>query len=258
MEIWRRTGTCGPVQPRRNRAAAAQVPTPASAERRHRGRRLLFVVAVRAQPLTPLLTGDERSRLVRRAKLLAWGGNAWHLVEFAIAVAAGIAAGSIALLGFGFDSLIEGLAGFIIVWRFTGGRSDSEGAERRAQQLVAVSYFVLAAYVGVESVRTLLQASEPEASWVGIGLAAFTAPTMPLLAVAKRRVGNRLGSSATVSEGTQNMVCAYLSVALLVGLLSNALLGWWWADPAAALVIAAVALREGRESWRGEACCDTC
>ncbi len=196
----------------------------------------------------------ERARLARRAKLLAWGGNAWHLIEFAIAIGAGLAASSIALLGFGFDSLIEGVAGFVIVWRFSGGRLDSDVAERRAQQFVAVSYFVLAAYVTVEAVRTLAVGHHPGVSWVGMGLAAFTAPTMPLLAIAKRRVGRRLNSSATVSEAGQNMICAYLSVALLAGLLANALFGWWWADPAAALVIAAVAAREGRESWRGESC----
>src|SRR6266542_3100567 len=178
------------------------------------------------------LDAGERAGLVRRAQLLVWGGNAWHFVEFAIAVAAGIAASSIALIGFGFDSLIESLAGFIIVWRFAERRRDSEAAERRAQQLVAVSFFVLAAYVGVESVRTFLGGHHPETSWVGIGLAAFTAPTMPLLARAKQRVGHALRA--------------------------NALLGWWWADPAAALVIAAVALREGRESWRGQGCCDSC
>jgi divalent metal cation (Fe/Co/Zn/Cd) transporter len=215
-------------------------------------------MAVRVQAPTVTLLPAERAGLVRRAKLLAWGGIAWHFVEFAIAIAAGIAASSIALVGFGADSLIESVAGFILLWRFAASRSGSDTAERRAQQLIAVSFFLLAAYVGAEALRTLVQANEPEASWVGIGLAAFTAPTMPLLALAKRRVGDRIGSSATVSEGVQNMVCAYLSVALLVGLLANALLGWWWADPAAALIIAAVALREGRESWRGEACCDSC
>jgi len=201
---------------------------------------------------------DERTRLVRRAKLLAWGGNGWHMIEFGIAVGAGIAAGSIALIGFGFDSLIESLAAFIIVWRFGAGRADSASAERRAQQLVAGSYFLLAAYVGVESVRTLFGSGHPAVSLIGIGLAAFTAPTMPLLARAKSRVGNRLNSSATVSEATQNMICAYLSVALLVGLGLNALFGWWWADPAAALVIAAVAFREGLETWKGEECCVAC
>ena len=196
----------------------------------------------------------ERARLVRRARQLAWGGNAWHFVEFAIALVAGIAASSIALLAFGADSLIEAASGFVVVWRLRRG----ERSERLAQQLIAASFFLLAAYVAVESVRTLAVADRPEASWLGIGLAAFTAPTMPLLAAAKRRVGLRLGSAATVSEGAQNLVCAYLSVALLLGLGANALWGWWWADPAAALVIAAVALREGRESWRGEACCDSC
>jgi divalent metal cation (Fe/Co/Zn/Cd) transporter len=124
--------------------------------------------------------------------------------------------------------------------------------------LIAVSFFVLAAYVAAEAVRTLVAGDHPETSWIGIGLAAFTAPTMPLLARAKRRVGQQLSSAATVQEGAQNMVCAYLSVALLAGLLLNALAGWWWADPAAALVVAAVALREGRESWKGKGCCDAC
>lgn len=200
---------------------------------------------------------DERARLVRRARMLAWGGNAWHLVEFAIAVAAGIAASSVALIGFGVDSLIEALAGFVVLWRFSARRALSESAERRAQQLIGVSFFLLAAYVGVEGVRALVEADKPEASWVGIGLALVTAPTMPLLARAKRRVGRQLGSSATVSEGSQNLICAYLSLALLLGLGANAVLGWWWADPAAGLVIAVVALREGLESWRGEAC-ETC
>jgi divalent metal cation (Fe/Co/Zn/Cd) transporter len=124
--------------------------------------------------------------------------------------------------------------------------------------MIAVSVFVLAAYVGVEAVRTLVGGHHPETSWVGIALAAVTTTTMPLLARAKRRVADQLGSSATVKEARQNMVCAYPSVALLVGLLLNAVAGWWWADPAAALIIAAVALREGRESWRGEGCCDAC
>ncbi len=207
-------------------------------------------MAVLVQPSSQ----HERARLVRRARLLAWGGNAWHFVEFAVAIGAGIAASSIALIAFGFDSLIESLAGFIIVWRFGVRRRDSETAERRAQQLVAASFFVLAAYVGVEAVRTFFGGHHPETSWVGIGLAAFTAPAMPLLARAKRTIGHALGSSATVGEAQQNMICAYLSIALLLGLGLNALFGWWWADPTAALVIAAVAFREGAESWRGKHC----
>lgn len=202
------------------------------------------------QPLDP----RERERLVRRAQLLAWGGNGWHLVEFAIAVGAGIAAGSLALTAFGIDSLVEGLAGLIIVWRFAARRSDSGAAERRAQQLVAASYLILVLYIVVEATRSLVAGDQPGASWVGIGLAAFTAPTMPLLARAKRRVGHRLNSAATVSEAEQNQICAYLSIALLVGLLANPLAGWWWADPAVALVIGAVAAREGWESWKGESC----
>ena len=200
----------------------------------------------------------ERQKLERRARLLAWGGIAWHVVEFAIALGAGLAAGSIALVAFGADSLIEALAGFVVLWLFTGDRLGSHTAERRAQQLIAASFFILAVYVTVESLRTLIDGQHPQASWVGIALAAFTAVTMPLLAAAKRRVGRKLHSSATVKEASQTQLCAYLSVALLVGLLANALAGWWWADPLAALVIAGVAVSEGRSSWRGEGCCDAC
>jgi divalent metal cation (Fe/Co/Zn/Cd) transporter len=216
------------------------------------------LVEIRPLHRTVVLPPAERERLERRARLLAWGGIAWHFVEFAIAIAAGIVAGSIALIGFGADSLIEALAGFVVLWLFTGTRLGSQSAERRAQQLIAVSFFVLATYVGVESVRTLFDGKHPEVSWVGVGLAAFTAVTMPVLAYAKRDVGNRLHSSATVKEASQTTLCAYLSVALLVGLLANAVAGWWWADPLAALFIAGVALKEGHESWRGEGCCDAC
>jgi hypothetical protein len=180
-----------------------------------------------------------RARLVRRARWLAWGGNAWHVAEFAIAVGAGVAASSVALIGFGLDSLIEVAAGSTIAWLLAGRRLDSATAERTAQRLVASSYFLLAGYIAVESSLALLAGDHPEVSWIGIGLAAVTAPTMPALAIAKRRVGRALGSRATESEGMQNMICAYLSVALLIGLGANALAGWWWADPAAALVIEA-------------------
>lgn len=206
----------------------------------------------------PRISDSERARLQRRARFLAWGGNAWHVAEFAIALAAGIVAGSIALIGFGVDSLIEVLAGWVVVWLFTGRRVGSHTAERRAQQAISISFGLLAVYVTVEAFRTLAAGHHPAASWVGIGLAAFTAVTMPLLARAKRRVGHALGSSATVSEARQTTVCAYLSVALLVGLGANAVMGLWWADPLAALVIAAIATREGVQSWRGEACADGC
>ena len=209
---------------------------------------------IQLQRRLPGLPSGEREALERRARLLAWGGNGWHVVEFAIALGAGIAAGSVALVGFGIDSVIEALAGGVIVWLFSGGRGSSETSERRAQQLIASSYAILVLYIGVESIRDLSGSHHPGASGVGIGLAAFTAPTMPLLATAKRRVGRKLGSAATVSEAAQNQICAYLSVALLVGLLANALAGWWWADPAAALVIAAIAAKEGWVSWKGESC----
>jgi divalent metal cation (Fe/Co/Zn/Cd) transporter len=220
---------------------------------------LLQLGSVRPQPAAAIaMPSAERQRLERRARLLAWGGIAWHFIEFAIAVAAGVAAGSIALIGFGADSLIEAGAGFVVLWLFTGSRLGSRAAERRAQQLIAITFFVLAVYVGVEAVRTLIGGDHPQASWVGIGLAAFTAPTMPLLARAKRQIGGKLSSSAAVKEASQTQLCAYLSVALLVGLGANALFGWWWADPLTALAIAGVAVKEGRESWRGEGCADGC
>ena len=200
----------------------------------------------------------ERNRLEYRARMLAWGGIAWHVVEFAIAIGAGLAASSIALIGFGADSLIEALASLVVVWLYTGDRRGSHTAERRAQILIAASFFILAAYVGVEAVRALVSGDHPQVSWVGVGLAAVTALTMPLLAKAKRGVGAGLHSAATVKEARQTQLCAYLSIALLLGLGSNALLGWWWADPLAALVIAGVAVEEGRSSWRGEGCCDDC
>jgi divalent metal cation (Fe/Co/Zn/Cd) transporter len=200
----------------------------------------------------------ERRRLVSRARRLAWLGVAWHAVEMTVAIAAGLAAGSIALVGFGADSLVEAAAGLTVIWRFSGDQPAAEAPERRAQRLIGASFFAVGAYVTVEAVRTLAGASHPEASWVGIALAMVTLGTMPPLAGAKAQVGERLGSSATKSEGRQNLLCAYLSAGLIVGLGANALLGWWWADPVAALLIAVLAVREGREAWRGEACCESC
>jgi divalent metal cation (Fe/Co/Zn/Cd) transporter len=210
------------------------------------------VTSIELQRRLSVMSPRERLALERRARLLAWGGNAWHVVEFGVAIVAGIVAASPALIGFSLDSLIELAAGFVIVWlyRLRSGHAD----ERRAQQLVAGTYFLLVAFILVESSYTLVGGHHPEASWVGIGLAAVAAATMPLLALAKRRVGRKLGSSATVSEAGQNQICAYLSIALLAGLLANALAGWWWADPAAALAIAVLAAKEGLDSWRGESC----
>lgn len=208
-----------------------------------------------ARPLELSLPPDGgRAALVRRAQLLARLGIGWHFVEAAVAIGAGVVAGSIALEGFGADSLIESVAGFVLLWRFAGTRAGSDAAERRAQKLIGASFFVLAAYVGVEAARNLAIAAHPDVSYVGIGLSIVALLTMPPLAIAKGRVGDKLGSSATKSEGRQNMLCAYLSAALLVGLSANALFGAWWADPVTALLIAAVALKEGRDAWRGDSC----
>lgn len=206
---------------------------------------------------TPALATD-REPLVRRARLLARVGLAWHGIEAAIALGAGIVAGSIALVGFGADSVIELIAGFVVLWRFAEVRQGSEVAERRAQRLIAASFALIAAYVGVEAARSLLIAAEPDASWVGIGLSVVTLMTMPLLARAKTSVARELNSSAGVSEARQTVLCSYMAGALLVGLSANALFGWWWADPVAGLAIAGLALSEARSAWRGEQCCAAC
>jgi divalent metal cation (Fe/Co/Zn/Cd) transporter len=194
-------------------------------------------------------------REARKAKWLSWASLAYMVVEGVVAVAAGIVAGSIALIGFGLDSAIEGFASVVIVWRFTGWRTLSHAAEDRAQKLVAIQFFILAPYVGFESVRALLERHHADESMVGIALAASSLVVMPWLGRAKQRIGARIGSSATASEGKQNLLCAYLAGALLVGLLGNALFGAWWLDPIIGLLIAGLAIQEGRESWRGDACC---
>jgi divalent metal cation (Fe/Co/Zn/Cd) transporter len=207
-----------------------------------------------ALAVAPAVRSEEWHRAARRARLLSWLSLVWMGAEGAIAIVAGILAGSIALIGFGLDSAIEGFASLAIVWRFTGSRLLSEHAEQRAQKLVAVQFFLLVPYVAGESVHKLLVGDEPETSWLGIGLTATSLVGMPLLGVAKRRLADVLGSAAARGEGTQNLLCAYLAAAVLIGLLGNALLGLWWLDSVAALVIAAVAIREGVQSWRGEGC----
>jgi divalent metal cation (Fe/Co/Zn/Cd) transporter len=207
------------------------------------------------QAVSPPIARDEWLRLARRARLLSWASLAYMTLEGAVGIAAGIVAGSFALIGFGIDSAIEGFASLVIVWRFTGVRLLSETAERRAQVLVAIQFFLLAPYVGFEAAQALLTGERPDASWVGMALATSSLVVMPFLGRAKQGIGERMGSIATRGEGRQNMLCAYLAASLLVGLGGNAVLGLWWLDPAAALVIAAVALREGIESWRGEGCC---
>ena len=194
----------------------------------------------------------SRASLIRRARRLAWLGLGWHGIEAAIAIAAGVIAGSVALVGFGADSLIELAASLVVLWRLASARATTE---RRAQQMIAVSFYLLSVYVAVEAILSLAVEDRPAVSWVGIGLSVLTLATMPPLGTAKARVADELGSSATKSESRQTMLCAYLSAGLLLGLGLNALLGWWWADPITALGIAAVALKEGRDAWRGEACC---
>jgi divalent metal cation (Fe/Co/Zn/Cd) transporter len=191
----------------------------------------------------------------RRVRQLSWLSLLWMGAEGTIALVAGIAAGSIALVGFGIDSAIEGFASAIIIWRFTGWRLHSHAAEERAQKLVAIQFFLLAPYVSIEAVHKLVSGEEPSTSWLGMALTASSVIGMPLLGVAKRRLAVELGSAATKGEGNQNLLCAYLAGAVLVGLAGNALFGLWWLDPIAALFIALVAVREGRSTWRGEGCC---
>ena len=200
-----------------------------------------------------VLTAEERQRLGRRARLLAGASVTYNVVEGVIAVSAGLAASSVALVGFGLDSLVEVSSGLIILWQFSHHLPESR--ERIAQRLMALSFFALAAYVTVESLRGLAFGAEPDTSRVGIGLAIASLMIMPFLSWAQRRTGRALGSGAVIADSTQTLLCTYLSAVLLVGLLLNATLGWSWADPIAALVIAAVALKEGREAWRGEGCC---
>ncbi len=196
---------------------------------------------------------DERIRLGRRARLLAGISVTYNLVEAVIAITAGVIAGSVALIGFGLDSVVEVSSGLIILWQFA--HRVPETRERLALRLMAFSFFALAAYVGVESVRALVGGHEPDPSTVGIVLAAVSLLVMPFLSWAQRRTGRALGSNAVIADSTQTLLCTYLSAVLLAGLLLNASVGWSWADPVAGLVIAVVAVREGIQAWRGEGCC---
>jgi divalent metal cation (Fe/Co/Zn/Cd) transporter len=208
-----------------------------------------------AVPAAPRIDRQTYRRLARRARLLSWASLGYMTMEGGIAIVAGVLAGSVALIGFGLDSAIEGFASAIIVWRFAGSRMFSETAERRAQKLVAIQFFVLAPYVGYESVHALIEGERPGVSWLGIALSASSMVVMPYLGAAKQRVADQIGSAATKGEGRQNMLCAYLAGALLLGLLGNAAFGAWWLDPVVGLLIAGVAVREGLEAWRGEGCC---
>lgn len=210
-----------------------------------------------ALPTIPVDNGWLRN--ARRARRLAGLSLAWLCFEGAATTTAGLLAGSVALIGNGLDGAIEGLASVIVVWRFSGSRTLSDSSERRAQRLVAISFFLLAPYIAFEATRALLVEHHAETTWLGIGLSIATLCICPWLGRAKLRLGEQLGSPATAGEGRQNLICAYLAVAVLGGLLANTLLGAWWLDPAVALGIAALAITEGRRAWRGESCrCATC
>lgn len=203
-------------------------------------------------PVRPL-SQTERDRLGRRAQLLAAASVSYNVIEAVIAVSAGLVAGSVALVGFGLDSVVEVSSGLIILWQFR--HTMPESREQQALRLMAISFFALAAYVGFESLHSLTGGADPAPSPVGIALAAASLVIMPFLSWAQRRTGRALGSNAVVADSTQTLLCTYLSAVLLVGLVLNATLGWSWADPLAGLVIAAVAVREGWQAWRGEGCC---
>jgi divalent metal cation (Fe/Co/Zn/Cd) transporter len=203
-------------------------------------------------PAAPALSASNRQRLGRRAQLLAGASVTYNAAEAVIAIAAGSAASSVALVGFGLDSVVEMSSGLIIIWQFRHRMPETR--ERQALRLIALSFFALAAYVTFESLRALLGSGEPEPSPVGIGLAIASLAIMPFLSWAQRRTGRALGSATVVADSTQTLLCTYLSAVLLAGLALNATLGWTWADPIAGLVIAAVAIREGMAAWRGDAC----
>jgi divalent metal cation (Fe/Co/Zn/Cd) transporter len=209
-------------------------------------------------PETAAVTIGERALLVRRVKHISWLSLVWMTAEGVIGVWAGIAANSIALIGYGIDSTIAGIGSLVVIWRFTGGRAQSDAAEERAQKIVAVTFFLLAPYIAVEAVRRLLTGNEAEGTWIGVGLAAVSIVLMPYFGHAKKRLGDRLQSSATTGEGIQNMLCGYLSFAILAGLGANVLFGLWWADPLVAFVVAVAAVHGGIRTWRGEACSYAC
>jgi divalent metal cation (Fe/Co/Zn/Cd) transporter len=203
--------------------------------------------------MSPTTNVDRRAQLAVRAQLLAGASVAYNVIEAILAISWGRAADSAALVGFGLDSTVEVASGLVILWQFR--HQVPESREHTARRLIAVSFFALAAYVTVDSLTALATGQRPDASSLGIALAATSLAIMPLLSWAQRRTGRELGSGSVVADSTQTLLCTYLSAVLLLGLLANAFLGWWWLDAVAALVIAAVALREGLENWQGEDCC---
>ncbi|ARQ69104.1 cation transporter [Streptomyces marincola] len=198
----------------------------------------------------------RRDALTRRIRLLVAATIAYNVVEAAVALTAGTLASSTALIGFGLDSTVEVASATAVAWQFSAREhAEREARERVTLRIIAVSFFALAAYVTTESVRALTGAAEAAHSTVGIVIASLSLVIMPFLSAAQRRAGRELGSASAVADSKQTLLCTYLSAVLLAGLLANSLLGWAWADPVAALVIAALAVKEGRDAWRGEGCC---
>lgn len=204
--------------------------------------------------MTAVAALPARTRVLRRRiRIVVAITITWNVIEAIIALAAGGAASSAALIGFGLDSIVEVLSAAAVAWQFAA--SDPEKREKTALRVIAVSFFGLAAYVSVDAILSLAGLREPEHSPVGIVLAALSLVVMPFLSWFERRTGRELGSASAVADSKQTLICTYLSAALLVGLLLNSLLGWAWADSITALVIAGFAVREGIEAWRGDACC---
>ncbi|GAA0917596.1 cation transporter [Nonomuraea longicatena] len=203
--------------------------------------------------MTALNLPARRTLLRRRIRLLVVATITYNVIEAAVAITAGTIASSAALIGFGLDSVVEVASATAVAWQFSA--ADHERRERAALRVIAISFFALAAYVSFDAVRALLAGGEAEHSTAGLVLAALSLIVMPFLSAAQRRAGRELGSASAVADSKQTLLCTYLSAVLLAGLALNSLFGWSWADPVAALVIAAVAVKEGREAWRGDTCC---
>ncbi|WP_286311795.1 cation transporter [Agromyces mangrovi Wang et al. 2018] len=197
-------------------------------------------------------TAERWELLHRRIRLIVAITIGYNLLEAVIALLAGHAASSVALIGFGLDSVIEVLSAAAVAWQFT--RREPERWERPTLRVIAIAFFALAAYVTVSAILTLVTGAAAEHSTIGIILTALSVLLMPVLSLAERRAGRELGSATAVADSKQTLICSYLSAAVLLGLALNSTLGWWWADPLAALVIAAFAIREGVEAWKGDAC----
>lgn len=204
-------------------------------------------------PAPPPMSDARRAVLARRVRWIVAATITYNVLEAVVAITAGRVASSSALIGFGLDSVVEVLSAAAVAWQFAG--RDPQAREKTAMRLIAISFFGLATFVTVDAARALLGASAPEHSTAGIVLAAASLAVMPGLSWFERRTGRELGSASAVADSKQTLICSYLSGVLLVGLLLNSTLGWWWTDPVAAIVIAAFAVREGWEAWHGDTCC---